>query len=114
MLTVRTRAGGCDIPDLIRYQLRDGPHAGEPTTERGEIERHACECLAADCVAGLDATVVETRFNVVRSPVPDVVSTVRRLRDYLHPEARRGPLVQAEGSVRRTAVSAVARSLGGR
>jgi hypothetical protein len=27
--------------------------------------------------------VVEARFNVVRSPVPDIVRAVRRLRDYL-------------------------------
>ena len=29
------------MPDLARYQLRDGPHADEPTTDRGEIERLA-------------------------------------------------------------------------
>ncbi|HZO28736.1 MAG TPA: hypothetical protein VFH48_22405 [Chloroflexota bacterium] len=29
------------MPDLFRYQLVDGPHAGGPTTERGEIERLA-------------------------------------------------------------------------
>jgi hypothetical protein len=72
-----------EVPDLVRYQFVDGPHAGEPTTERGEIERLARECSAADCRAGLDSTVMETRFNVVRSPVPDIVRTVRRLRDYL-------------------------------
>jgi hypothetical protein len=86
----------------------DGPHAGEPTTERGEIERLARECQAASYRAGLDATVVETRFNVVRSLVPDVVTTVRTLRDYLPAadqhvaptEADRVTLVTADGSGR--------------
>jgi len=75
-----------------------GPHAGEPTNERGEIERLARECRAADCQAGLDSTVVETRFSVVRSSVPDTVTTARRLRDYLHPNERGDPATQAEGS----------------
>jgi hypothetical protein len=79
------------MPDLVRYQLRDGPHAGEPTTERGEIERLARECLAADCQPCRDRTVVETRFKVVRSSVPGVATTVRRLRDYLRPEDHGGP-----------------------
>ena len=87
--------GRRDIPDLLRYQLIDGPHAGEPTTERGAIERLARECRAAACRAGLDSTVVETRFNVVRSGVSDVVETARRLRDYLPPVERHGPLQQA-------------------
>jgi hypothetical protein len=82
------------MPDLVRYQFRDGPHAGEPTTERGEIERLAPACQAAACRAGLVSTVVETRFNVVRSSVPETVTTDRRLRDYLRPEARRGPVLQ--------------------
>jgi hypothetical protein len=73
------------MPDLVRYQLCDGPHAGEPTTERGEIERLARECQAAECHAGLDSTVIEARFNVVRSSVPGTVTTDRRLRDYLSP-----------------------------
>jgi hypothetical protein len=90
--------GGRDIPDLIRYQLRDGPHASEPTTGRGEIERLARDCQAAGCDAGLASTVVETRFNVVRSSVPETVTTTRRLRDYLRPEARRRPAPQAVGS----------------
>ena len=76
--------GGRDIPGLIQYQLVDGLHAGEPTAERGEIERLARACQAADCQAGLDSTVVETSFNVVRSSVPDLVTRVRQLRDYLH------------------------------
>ena len=76
----------------------DGLHAGGPTTERGEIERLARECRAADCQTGLDSTVFETRFNVVRSPVPDIVTTVRVLGDYLPPVDRRGPMTQAEGS----------------
>ena len=71
------------MPELARYQLRDGPHVGEPTTERGEIERLARTCQASACHAGLDSTVIETRFNVVRSGVPDQVITVRKLRDYL-------------------------------
>ena len=74
------------MPDLVRYQLCDGPHAGEPTTERGEIERLARACQAAECRAGLDSTVIETRFNVVRSSMPAVTETIRRLRDYLPPE----------------------------
>ena len=86
------------MPDLFRYQLRDGPHAGEPTSERGEIERLARECQAAACPAGLDSTVLETRVNVVRSGVPAVVETARKLRDYLPPVDRRGPMTQAEGS----------------
>ena len=103
--------GGRDIPDLVRYQLGDGPHAGEPTTERGEIERLARECQAAECRAGLDSTVIETRFNVVRSTVPETVTTARRLRDYLRPEGRRGPATQADGSLlgRAPAVSGVVR-----
>jgi hypothetical protein len=74
----------------------DGPHAGDPITERGDVERFARECRAAECRAGLDSTVVETRFNVVRSSVPETVSTVRRLRDYLLPLDRREPPKRAE------------------
>ena len=85
------------MPDLVRYQLWDGPRAGEPITERGEIERLARECLAAACQAGLVSTVVETRFNVVRSGVRDVVTTARTLRDYLPPEDRAGSPVRADG-----------------
>ena len=84
------------MPDLVRYQLRDGPHAGEPTTGRGEIERLARACRAADCHACLDWTVVETRFNVVRSSVPDLLSTTRRLRDYLPSQGHRDLPKQAE------------------
>jgi hypothetical protein len=99
MLSVRSPSvGGRDIPDLIRYQLWDGPHAGEPITERAEIERLARECQAADRHACLDWTVIETRFNVVRSTVPETVTTARRLRDYLRPEGRRDPATQADGS----------------
>ena len=71
------------MPDLVRYQLREGPRAGEPITERGEIERLARACQVVEFRAGLDSTVIETRFNVVRSSVPDTVTTARRLRDYL-------------------------------
>ena len=73
------------MPDLLRYQLRDGPHAGEPPAERGEIEQLARDCQAAECQDGLDSTVVETRLNVVRSSVPETVTTGRRLHDYLSP-----------------------------
>ena len=73
------------MPDLARYQLRDGPHACKPTTDHGEIERLARACQTAGFRPGLDSTVVEMRFNVVRSSIPDVVATVRRLRDYLLP-----------------------------
>jgi len=76
----------------------DGLHAGGPTTERGEIERLARECRAAECDAGLDSAVTETRFNVVRSSLPDLVTRVRQLRDYLPPVDRRGPMTQADGS----------------
>ena len=100
------------MPDLVRYQLMDGPHAGEPTTERGEIERLARECRAGDCVAGLDSTVVETRFNVVRSLVPDVVTTVRRLRDYLPPVDRRDPLTRAEVFLDAAVITVAVRSRG--
>ena len=82
------------MPDLLRYQLRDGPHAGEPTAERGEIEQLARDCQAAECQAGLDSTVVETRFNVVRSRVPETVITARSLRDYLPPLDQRKPPTQ--------------------
>jgi hypothetical protein len=68
---------------LVRFLVLDGPHAGEATIERGEIERLARECMAAKRVAGLNSTVVETRFNVVRSCVPDVVKSARKLGDYL-------------------------------
>ena len=77
------------MPDLVRYQLQDGPHASEPNSERGEIERLARECQAAECRVGLDSTVIETRYNVVRSSLPEIITTVRRLRDYLPPKDRR-------------------------
>jgi hypothetical protein len=94
------------MPDLVRSQLRDGPHAGEPTTGRGEIERLARACQAAHCHAGLDWTVVETRFNVVRSSVPDLVTTARKLRDYLPPLDQREPPTTADapGAFRHTAL----------
>ena len=47
-----------------------GSNAGEPTTERGKIERLARACQVVECRDGLDSTVIETRFNVVRSSVP--------------------------------------------
>jgi hypothetical protein len=73
------------MPNLVRYQIRDGPHAGVPTSELGDIERFARECEAADCDACLDWTVMETRFNVARSSAPDPVATARKLPDYLSP-----------------------------
>ena len=84
------------MPELVRYQLRDGPHAAEPITGRGEIEQLARESQAADCQECLDRTVIETRFNVVRSGVPDLVSTTRRLRDYLPSHGHRDLPKQAE------------------
>src|SRR4051812_17992329 len=99
------------MPDLVRYELRDGPHAGEPTTERGDIERLARQCQAAECCAGLDSTVVETRFNVVRSSMPDLVTTARRLRDYQRPEGDAARRRRSNAPSGRTAVSGVARSL---
>ena len=92
------------MPDRVRYQLWQGPHAGEPTTERGEIERLARECRAADCQPGLDWAVIETRFNVVPSGVPDLVTTARTLRDYLPPLDQREPpaTADAQGAFRHT------------
>jgi hypothetical protein len=87
------------MPDLVRYQLREGPRAGEPITERGEIEWLARACQAVGFRAGLESTVIETRFNVVRSSVPGVIDTVRRLRDFLPHVDRGGP--PARGDVSR-------------
>jgi hypothetical protein len=88
------------VPDLVRYELLDGPHARGPTTERGEVERLARSCQAAGCRAGLDSTVIETHFNVVRSSVPHRVSTVRKLRDYLPPADCDGPPERGERALR--------------
>ena len=101
------------MPDLARYQLKDGPHAGEPTSERGEIERLARECRAAACPVGLDSTVIETRFNVVRSLVPDVITTVRMLRDYLPPRDHRDPPARADIFLGEIVTTVAARSRGG-
>jgi hypothetical protein len=87
------------MPDLVRYQLREGPRAGESITERGEIEWLARACQVVEFRAGLDSTVIETRFNVVRSRLPDVVDTARRLRDYLPHVDKGGP--PARGDVSR-------------
>src|SRR5215207_9053140 len=73
--------------------------AREPTTEPGEIERLARECQTAECRASPDSTVIETRFNVVRSTVAETVTTARRLRDYLRPEGRCDPVTQADDSL---------------
>ena len=88
------------MPDLVRYQLWNGPHAGEPITQRGEIERLARECQAAECQDCLDRTVVETRFNVVRSSMPHRVETTRTLSDYLPPKEQGSPPRRAERSPR--------------
>jgi hypothetical protein len=84
----------------MRYQLWDGPRAGAPTTERGEIERLARECQAAACQASLESTVVETCFNVVRSSMPHRLETARTLSDYLPPKEHGGPPKRAERSPR--------------
>jgi hypothetical protein len=102
------------MPDLVRFQIRDGPHAAEPTTERGEIERLARECRAATCQPGLDSTVIETRFNVVRSSVPDAVDTARRLRDYLPPVDQGDSTVRGEMSRDEAAMTLGDWSRGGR
>ena len=60
-----------------------GARAGEPITQLGDFERLARACQVVAFRAGLDSTVIETRYNVVRSSVPDMVDTVRRLGDYL-------------------------------
>ena len=85
-----------EVPDLVRYQLQDASQESEPTTQRGEIERIARASQRDDCQECLDWTVIETRFNVVRSSVPGAVATVRRLRDYLPPEDPGGPTTCAE------------------
>ena len=91
------------MPDLVQYQLRDGPHAGEPISERGDVERLARKCRAADCQLGLDSTVVETRFNVVRSGVPHRAVTIRKLRDYLPPLDHGDALARSEAVLGETA-----------
>ena len=93
------------MPDLVQYQLRDGPHVGEPISERGEIERLARECQVADGQLGLDSTVIETRFNVVRSSVPETVTTARRLRDYLPPLDQRDTPAGGEVSLAEAAMT---------
>jgi hypothetical protein len=83
----------------------DGPHAGEPTPQRGEIERLARACRAAECQRCLDRTVVETRFKVVRSSVPGVSTTVRRLRDYLPTEDQGDTPARDEGILEDSAMT---------
>jgi hypothetical protein len=53
--------------------------------------------------AGLDSTVIETRFTVVRSGVPHRAVTIRRLRDYLPPLDHRDALARSESVLRETA-----------
>jgi hypothetical protein len=93
------------MPDLVRYQLRDGPHGQASTHQRGKIERLARECLAAECQPCLDRTVVETRFTVVRSSVPGVATTVRRLRDYLPTEDQGDTPARDEGILEDSAMT---------
>jgi hypothetical protein len=90
---------------LVHFQIRDGPHAGEPTTERGEIERLARACQTAECRAGLGSTVVETRFNVVRSGVPAVIATARKLGDYLRPTDQGNAPTRGEALLDETAMT---------
>jgi hypothetical protein len=71
------------MPALMTYQLVDSAYPVEPTTDRGEIEQLALACLHFGTVGSLDATVIETRYNVVRSNVPHTVAAIRMLRDYL-------------------------------
>jgi len=67
------------MPPLITYQVDDHP----PTSERGLVEREARASSARGDRAALERPVVERRYNVVRSNVPHVVRTLRRLGDYL-------------------------------
>jgi hypothetical protein len=81
------------MPDLVRYQLRDGPRAGEPITERGEIER----------LARVSGGRVPRRPGFNR----DRVERAGRGRDSPQasrlpaPRGGRGPATQAEGSLGR-------------
>ena len=102
------------MPDLVRYQLREGPRAGEPITERAEIEWLARACHVVAFRAGLDSTVIETRFTVVRSRVPDMVDTVRRLRDYLPHVDQGGPPARGDMSLDEAAMTVGVWSLAGR
>jgi hypothetical protein len=71
------------MPALVTYQILDNACASEPTTDRGAIEHVARACLHFGPANSLDAVVIETRYNVVRSNVPHTVASVRRLRDFL-------------------------------
>jgi hypothetical protein len=71
------------MPALVIYQIVDGDGSCETTIERGLIERWARECALSGSTTGLDRTVIETRYNVIRSSVPQSVTTVRTLRHFL-------------------------------
>ena len=71
------------MPALVIYQILDRTPAHAPTADRALIEHLARTCVAADAAGDLDATVIETRYNVVRSNEPHTVAVVRQLRDYL-------------------------------
>jgi hypothetical protein len=101
------------MPALVRYQLREGPLAGEPITERGKIEWLARACQVVKCRAGPDSTVIETRFNVARSSVPDTVDTARRLRDYLPPVDQGDATVWGDMSLDEAAMTVGVWSRGG-
>jgi hypothetical protein len=53
--------------------------------------------------AGLDSTVIETRFNVLGSALPHRAVTIRRLRDYLPPLDHRDALARSGSVLRETA-----------
>jgi hypothetical protein len=71
------------MPALTSYQLLKGEDRCELTTDRAAIERLAEKCSVTNADGCLNWTVIETRYNVVRSSVPHEVATVRKLRDYL-------------------------------
>lgn len=71
------------MPALMTYQLIDPSYPVEPTTDRGAIEHLALACLHFGTLDSLEVTVIETRYNVVRSNVPHTLPSIRKLRDYL-------------------------------
>jgi len=87
------------MPALVTYQILDGAAPSEPTPDRAVVERFARRCLSSHAGRCLDATVIETRYNVVRSNVPHEVIARRTLRDYL-PTADAWP-GEADGGRRR-------------
>jgi hypothetical protein len=83
------------MPALMTYQLVDPDYPDEPTTDRGAIEHLALACLHFGTIDSLEATVIETRYNVVRSNMPHTVESMRKLRDYL--PAAEAARLSAEG-----------------